>query len=107
MITMEAETNPLGKMTIAGSCAKTAKAEVSLPSDFAKDPDQFHLRTVGKMIEANESVLRNEVTENYTNKQRQITNSGRLMEEYMTKSEKNAFQAELAAATAKIAATQV
>ena len=63
----------------------------------------FHLKVIGKMIEYNEGILRNEVTENYINKQRQITNSGRLLEEYMTKDEKSAFQAELAAATSKIA----
>lgn len=55
------------------------------------------------MIENNESLLRNEVADNYINKQRQITNSGRLLEEYMTKDEKAKFQAELAAATSKIA----
>lgn len=51
----------------------------------------FHLKVIGKMIEYNEGILRNEVTENYINKQRQITNSGRLLEEYMTKDEKSAF----------------
>ena len=63
----------------------------------------FHLKIIGKMIENNESLLRNEVADNYINKQRQITNSGRLLEEYMTKDEKARFQAELAAATPKIA----
>lgn len=51
----------------------------------------FHLRIIGKMIENNESLLRNEVADNYINKQRQITNSGRLLEEYMTKDEKAKF----------------
>ena len=55
------------------------------------------------MIEHNEGILRNEVSENYINKQRQITNSGRLLEEYMTKDEKASFQQELAQATQKIA----
>lgn len=93
MITMEAETGDLGKMTIAGSCAKTADQSVQLPADFGTkvDADQFHLKVIGKMIEHNEGILRNEVSENYINKQRQITNSGRLLEEYMTKDEKAQF----------------
>jgi len=93
MITMEAETGDLGKMTIAGSCAKTADHSVQLPSDFGTkvDADMFHLKVIGKMIENNESILRNEVADNYINKQRQITNSGRLLEEYMTKDEKAKF----------------
>jgi hypothetical protein len=30
----------------------------------------FHLKVIGKMIENNESILRNEVADNYINKQR-------------------------------------
>ncbi len=72
MITMEAETGDLGKMTIAGSCAKTADQSVQLPADFGTkvDADMFHLKVIGKMIENNESILRNEVADNYINKQR-------------------------------------
>ena len=65
---------------------------------FKEDPDLAHVRTLGKMIEENEGHLRESVTDVYLNKQKQITNSGRLMEEYMTKSEKMAFQNELMAA---------
>ena len=57
MITIEAETPKVGSFTISGSCAK----------------------------QSNETVLRNDVVENYINKQRQITNTARLMEEYMTR----------------------
>lgn len=32
------------------------------------DGDHFHLKTVGKIIENNESMLRNDVVENYINK---------------------------------------
>lgn len=100
MITLDASNQLLGKMGINGSCAKTAKAEVAFAGE--KDPHQFHLRNLGRMIEDNEDKLRNDVTESYISKQRQITNSGRLLEEYMTKDEKSAFQAELAAAQAKM-----
>jgi len=66
---------------------------VQLPPDFGTkvDADMFHIKIIGKMIEKNESLSRNEVADNYINKQRQITNSGRLFEEYMTKDEKAKF----------------
>ena len=46
---------------------------VTLPKDFGSrncDSDHFHLKTVGKIIENNESMLRNDVVEGYINKQR-------------------------------------
>jgi len=93
MITMEAETGKLGKMSIAKSCARTSDHSVQLPPDFGTkvDADMFHIKIIGKMIENNESLLRNEVADNYINKQRQITKSGRLLEEYMTKDEQAKF----------------
>ena len=87
MITIEAETPKVGSFTISGSCAKQSNETVTLPEGFGTkiDSDHFHIKTVGKIIEANETVLRNDVVENYINKQRQITNTARLMEEYMTR----------------------
>ena len=72
-----------------------------MPADFGTkvDADLFHIKTVGKMIESNEASLRSDVVENYVNKQRQITNTARLHEQFMTKEEQNKFQAELKAAT--------
>lgn len=55
MITMEASTEDLGKMTLAGSCAKNAEQTVNLSADFGTNSDAFHVRVVGKMIETNES----------------------------------------------------
>jgi hypothetical protein len=98
MITLDAQTDAVGKMTIAGASAKTAKTEVAVDAAFNADAGQVHIRTLGRLIEDNEGLLRNEVADGYVNKQRQITNSGRLLEEYMTKDEKAAFHAELAAA---------
>ncbi len=83
MITMETNMDVLGKMTVAGSCSKTTSQTVALPADFATNSDAHHLRVVGKMIENHEGQLRTEVADNYINKQRQIINSGRLVEEYM------------------------
>jgi hypothetical protein len=52
MITIEAETGDLGKITIAGSCAKTADHSLQLPADFGTkvDADMFHLKVIDKMI---------------------------------------------------------
>lgn len=93
MITIEATSPTVGSFTISGSCAKTTDETLNLPADFGTkgDPDHFHIKTVGKIIEANESMLRNDVVENYINKQRQITNTARLMEEYMTREQKQKF----------------
>lgn len=68
MITMETNMEVLGKMTVAGSCAKTSNQTVTLPADFATNSDAHHLRVIGKMIENNEGILRTEVTDNYINK---------------------------------------
>lgn len=47
------------------------------------------------MIEANETEIRTEMDGIYINKTKQIINTGRLREEYMTKDEKLNFQKEL------------
>ena len=105
MVTVEAESNNLGKMDIAGSSAKSTTETHTLPDDFGpgRDLDGFHLAVIGKMLEQNEDQLRITVQDNYINKQRQIINTGRLIEEYMSKSEKLKFQKELEEATRKIA----
>lgn len=57
-----------------------------MPADFGQgtDPDMFHISNIGKMIEANEDALLAVVQETYVKKQRQITNTGRVIEEFMT-----------------------
>lgn len=106
MITIDAVSPKVGSFVISGSCAKTTDETVTLPADFGTkvDADHFHIKTVGKIIENNESMLRNDVVENYINKQRQITNTARLMEEYMSREEKQKFQMELAAAAKAVQA---
>ena len=59
--------------------------------EHKKNPDGFHIRNIGKLIETNEDLLRLEVSTVYTAKQRQITNTGRLLEEFMTKDQKSKF----------------
>ncbi len=60
-----------------------------------KSGDEFHLGNIGKLIEANETEIRTEMDGIYINKTKQIINTGRLREEYMTKEEKLNFQREL------------
>ena len=78
MISVESESADIGTMSIHGSSSKTREETFALPVDSKSDLDQFHLRNIGKMIETNEGTLREEVTEHYVGKQRQITNTGRL-----------------------------
>ena len=59
------------------------------------DFETFHISNIGTLIEQNEDKLRSEVSQLYINKQRQITNTGRLLEHYMTKEEQQKFRAEL------------
>ena len=61
----------------------------------AKSGDDFHLANIGRLIEDNETEIRSEMDGIYINKTKQIINTGRLREEYMTKDEKMNFQAEL------------
>lgn len=49
------------------------------------------------MVEDNESRLRGDMDSLYVSKTKQIINTGRLREDYMTKSQKDNFHAELAA----------
>ena len=57
----------------------------------AKSGDEFHLSNIGRIIEANESEIRNEMEGIYIGKTKQIINTGRLKEEYMTVDEKLVF----------------
>ena len=62
----------------------------------AKSGDDFHIANIGKLIEANEGEIRSEMDGIYISKTKQIINTGRLKEEYMTGDEKLRFQEELA-----------
>lgn len=68
MITMETKNGELGKMGIAGTCSKIATQTAPLPANFAQNSDDFHLTLIGKLIENNESLMRNEVTDTYINR---------------------------------------
>ena len=68
----------------------------------AKSGEDFHIANIGKVIEANETEIRSEMDGIYINKTKQIINTGRLKEEYMTQDEKLNFQNELANAVSQI-----
>ena len=51
---------------------------------------------IGAMVETNETEIRGDMDSIYINKTKQIINTGRLREEYMTADEKINFQNELA-----------
>lgn len=55
------------------------------------DIQQFHIRNIGKLIEMNEGDIRSEMHGIYINKTKQIINTGRLRDEYMTAKEKGDF----------------
>ena len=57
----------------------------------AKSGDDFHLANIGRLREDNETEIRSEMDGIYINKTKQIINTGRLREEYMTKDEKLNF----------------
>lgn len=90
MISLEVATPTIGSMSIHGSSSKQAKEDVQLGADV-QDVDHFHIANIGRIIERNEDELRTTVNDNYIGKQRAITNTGRLLEEYMTQSERRHF----------------
>lgn len=92
-------TNPdsYGNLEIGGNLSR-AREETYTIDGRAGANDDFHIGNIGRLIEANETDIRMEMDSIYINKTKQIVNTGRLREEYMTKDEKLNFQAELAAA---------
>lgn len=53
--------------------------------------DDFHLSKIGALVETNETEIRGDMDSIYINKTKQIINTGRLREEYMTVDEKLNF----------------
>jgi len=84
----------VGEMQIHGSSSKQAIDSTTLPDNFGSgvDPDMFHIKKIGEMIEKNEGFLRETVQEQYVSKQRHITNTGRLVPEFQSRRDVVAFQ---------------
>ena len=45
-------------MSIAGYCAKTTEQGVACNAEFNSNPDLFHIKNIGRIIEKNEQALR-------------------------------------------------
>jgi capping protein beta len=82
-----------GVMDMGGHINKVRDELIQI--DPKADIEQFHIRNIGKMVEQNEAEMRVEIQGVYLNKSKQIINTGRLREEYMSADEKLKFQAEL------------
>ena len=93
-------TNPesYGNLEIAGNLTRAREETYNIDQKAGGCNDEFHIGNIGRLIEANETEIRSEMDSIYINKTKQIVNTGRLKEEYMTRDEKLNFQAELAAA---------
>jgi capping protein beta len=89
-----------GDLEIAGNLSRSREETFTMDSRAQRDGDDFHIANIGKLIEQNETEIRQEMDSIYINKTKQILNTGRLKEEYMTKDEKISFHSELAAAVA-------
>ena len=95
---ISANPDSFGNLEIAGNLTRTKDETYNIdPKTFG---DEFHIGNIGRLIEANETEIRSEMDSIYINKTKQIVNTGRLKEEYMTRDEKLNFQAELASAVA-------
>ena len=82
-----------GKVELGGNIHKMREEQVTI--DPKIDIEAFHIRNIGKAIEQNEADIRSEMNGVYLNKSKQIINTGRLRDEYMSKEEKLNFQNEL------------
>ena len=89
-----------GNLEIAGNLSRSREETYNMDARAQKDGDDFHIANIGRLIEQNETEIRSEMDSIYINKTKQIVNTGRLKEEYMSKDEKVNFHNELAAAVA-------
>ncbi len=92
-------TNPetYGDLEMASTLTRSSEESVLIDAKGATDT--FNLSNIGKLLEANETAMRMEMDGIYIGKTKQIINTGRLKEEYMTNDEKRNFQDELAQKT--------
>jgi hypothetical protein len=65
-----------------------------------KDGDNFHIANIGKLIEQNETEIRQEIDSIFINNTKQIVITGRVKDEYLTKDENIRFHNELTAVVA-------
>lgn len=68
--------NDFGQLNVGGQILKVREDYQSI--DAKADPHDFHLKNIGRLIEANENDMRAESTGIYITKSKQIINTGRL-----------------------------
>lgn len=95
-LSLQNQNNTQGKIDMAGNITRVKEDIVVL--DAKQSANDQHLALIGRMIEINESEIRSELKGVFINKSKQIINTGRLRDEYMTPQEKGEFQKELLAA---------
>jgi hypothetical protein len=65
MVSLEVQTQSIGKMVLTGSTSKNAKEMVNIPEKLGQagelDFETFHISNIGTLIEQNEDKLRSEV----------------------------------------------
>ena len=101
---VESHGDAWGQLKVGGQVLKVREDYQTI--DPKANLHDFHLKNIGRLIEANENDMRGESTGIYITKSKQIINTGRLQDEYMNKNEKSAFQKELIAAMQKSAAAK-
>ena len=79
-----------GNLEIAGNLTRSREDTATIDHKTGAS-DEFHIGNIGRLIEANETEIRQEMDAIYINKTKQIVNTGRLKEEYMTRDEKLNF----------------
>ena len=94
-LTLDLSSDTHGKVAVAGHIAKVKEEFVLLDEKKDKDINQFHIRNMGVLIEANEKEMRGEMSGIYIQKGKQIIHTGRLAPEYMEGHEKSDFAKEL------------
>ncbi len=78
-----------GNLEIAGNLTRTREETYNI--DPKVKSEDFHIVNIGRLIESNETEIRTEMDSIYINKTKQIVNTGRLKEDYMTIDEKRNF----------------
>ena len=97
-LTLQNKNQAQGKIDFAGSVNRMRDETVDL--DPKQDINMQHITNIGRLLEANETFVRQELNSIFINKSKQIINTGRLRDDYMTINEKGEFQKELFAAVA-------
>jgi len=73
---IESHGDDFGVLNVGGQVLKVREEYQTI--DPKVNPHDFHLRNIGKLIEANENDMRSESTGIYISKSKQIINTGRL-----------------------------